>query len=399
MWYGKFWWAYSALRLVFPDVCYENDQIGCYDKEEPFDHFDILPNSPGPFGMDVKFKLYTRQNKKKPELLNNVLLKVDWVPSHFDKAVKTTLLIHGFNDNGEMQWILKIKDSILEKENANVVIVDWGVGAKHMNYMIAASNTRTVGAYTGRLITAMVPDLSSVHVIGHSLGAQIAGFVGAWTEGKIGRITGLDPAGPLFDKYHPRARLDPSDAVFVDVIHTDTDGDFNLGLGMSNLCGDVDFFPNGGEVQPGCNQSALTIADNIVKLKVEELHRLFPCSHERSIRLYAESILSDCKFLFCPCTKEDFLKNVCPDYNCTQMGYDVDVNIRGTYFGYTRAQSPYCIKDTPITLSTTEPDVFNATNPMSEEGGYQGAQFNITVDVSIEHNSTAVPLNTSLGSN
>lgn len=76
------------------------------------------------------------------------------------------------------------------QENANVVIVDWGVGAKHMNYMIAASNTRTVGAYTGRLITAMVPDLSSVHVIGHSLGAQIAGFVGAWTEGKIGRITG-----------------------------------------------------------------------------------------------------------------------------------------------------------------------------------------------------------------
>lgn len=100
---------------MFPDVCYKNDQIGCYDKEEPFDHFDILPNSPGPFGMDVKFKLYTRQNKKKPELLNNVLLKVDWVPSHFDKAVKTTLLIHGFNDNGEMQWILKIKDSILEK--------------------------------------------------------------------------------------------------------------------------------------------------------------------------------------------------------------------------------------------------------------------------------------------
>lgn len=108
---------------MFPDVCYENDQIGCYDKEEPFDHFEILPNSPGPFGMDVQFKLYTRQNKKKPELLNNVLLKVDWVPSHFDKAIKTTILIHGFNDNGEMQWILKIKDSILEKVTSTLQLI------------------------------------------------------------------------------------------------------------------------------------------------------------------------------------------------------------------------------------------------------------------------------------
>lgn len=52
-------------------------------------------------------------------------------------------------------------------------------------------------------------------------------------------IKGLDPAGPLFDKYHPRARLDPSDAVFVDVIHTDTDGDFNLGKRLILLRLDV----------------------------------------------------------------------------------------------------------------------------------------------------------------
>lgn len=42
-------------------------------------------------------------------------------------------------------------------------------------------------------------------------------------------LTGLDPAGPLFDKYDPLARLDADDAVFVDVVHTDTEGVFNLG--------------------------------------------------------------------------------------------------------------------------------------------------------------------------
>jgi hypothetical protein len=37
-------------------------------------------------------------------------------------------------------------------------------------------------------------------------------------------LLGLDPAGPLFNGRPPEERLDPSDALFVDVIHSDTDG-------------------------------------------------------------------------------------------------------------------------------------------------------------------------------
>ncbi|XP_062575958.1 pancreatic triacylglycerol lipase-like [Saccostrea cucullata] len=365
MWYGKFWWTLSGLRLIFPDVCYKNDKIGCYDKEEPFEHFDILPNSPGPHGMDVKFKLYSRFNDKMPELLNDILLNKEKTSIRYDPGKKVVFLIHGFNDNGENPWILKMKESILRKDDINVVIVDWGKGAKHMNYMIAASNTRTVGAYLGRLISTMVPDLSLVHIIGHSLGAQIAGFAGAWTEGKIGRITGLDPAGPLFNKYHPMARLDASDASFVDVIHTDTEGTFNFGLGMNNICGDIDFFPNGGEMQPGCNKSALRIADTLVRFKVEAAQRLFPCSHERSIELFTESILSDCKFLFCSCTKEAFLNELCIQENCTHMGYDVDQRARGEFYGYTQAHAPFCITTTTVPANT-EDQGFNATATPNE---------------------------------
>lgn len=67
------------------------------------------------------------------------------------------------------------------------------------------------------------------------------------------RITGLDPAGPLFESQHPKTRLDNSDADFVDVIHSNGENLILGGLGSWQPMGDVDFYPNGGRVQIGCS--------------------------------------------------------------------------------------------------------------------------------------------------
>ena len=58
----------------------------------------------------------------------------------------------------------------------------------------------------------------------------------------------MDPAGPAFENTDPASRLDATDAVLVDTIHTDG---FELGLGYD--VSDVDFYPNKGlSPQPPC---------------------------------------------------------------------------------------------------------------------------------------------------
>lgn len=70
-----------------------------------------------------------------------------------------------------------------------------------------------------------------MHIIGFSLGAHVSGFAGAELPG-LSRITGLDPAGPLFESQHPKARLDSTDANFIDVIHSNGENLILGGLGM-----------------------------------------------------------------------------------------------------------------------------------------------------------------------
>lgn len=80
--------------------------------------------------------------------------------------------------------------------------------------------------------------VSSVHLIGHSLGAHMSGHTGTYLKKIYGltlpRITGLDPAEPYFNDTHPVTRLDTTDADFVDIIHTDDSP--ILGFPLSRFC-------------------------------------------------------------------------------------------------------------------------------------------------------------------
>lgn len=91
-------------------------------------------------------------------------------------------------------------------------------------------------------------DLSNLIVIGHSLGAHIAGIAGQNVKsGRLPIIVGLDPAYPLFKKNKMDERLSIMDADYIQIIHTNG-GHLSIPYPM----GDADFYANWGKDQPGC---------------------------------------------------------------------------------------------------------------------------------------------------
>lgn len=164
--------------------------------------------------------------------------------------------MHGFGSACPHVWIYELRTALMAVEDCVVICVDWENGANFPNYVRAAANTRLVGKQLAMFLRGLQQykrlDLNRVHLIGFSLGAHVSGFAGAELPG-ISRITGLDPAGPLFESQHPKARLDSTDATFVDVIHSNGENLILGGLGSWQPMGHVDFYPNGGRVQHGCS--------------------------------------------------------------------------------------------------------------------------------------------------
>lgn len=150
-----------------------------------------------------------------------------------------------------------MKDYLLSlNQGYNVFGVDWSGGSKTL-YNQAVANTRLTGAmiaiFIRRICDISRANPKDFHLIGHSLGAHISGYTGEYfVKRKLGRITGLDPAGPSFQANAKETRLDPSDAEYVDVIHTDAATAFIRGFGLEATLGHIDFYPNGGKSQPGC---------------------------------------------------------------------------------------------------------------------------------------------------
>ncbi|XP_008581536.1 PREDICTED: pancreatic triacylglycerol lipase-like isoform X2 [Galeopterus variegatus] len=325
-------WTLSLLlgAVAGKEVCY--DRLGCFSNEAPWAGttqrpLTVLPDSPE--DVNTRFLLYTNEN---PDSYQELAADDSTISSsNFKTDRKTRFIIHGFLSSGEGGWLANLCENILQVETVNCICVDWEGGSR-TTYTKATQNVRIVGAEVAYLVEFLQSSFryspSNVHLIGHSLGSHVAGEAGRRTNGAIGRITGLDPAEPYFQDTPELVRLDPSDAQFVDVIHTDASPFFpNLGFGMSQKVGHLDFFPNGGEDMPGCGQifrSTDINADKIEKGIIDSVS----CNHLRSYEFYTASVINPDGFAGFPCTSyEDFTEDKCfpcPSEGCPQMGHYAD---------------------------------------------------------------------------
>ncbi|XP_057696491.1 lipoprotein lipase isoform X1 [Corythoichthys intestinalis] len=250
----------------------------------------------------------------------------------FNKTAKTFLIIHGWALSGMFEsWVAKLVSALYEREKmANVIVVDWLSTAQN-DYVIAAQNTKAVGQEVARFIdwieeTTNIP-LDNLHLIGYSLGAHVAGIAGSHASNKVGRITGLDPAGPNFEGEHAHRRLSPDDADFVDVLHTFTRGSLGLSIGIQQPVGHVDIYPNGGIFQPGCN-----LRGALEKIATFGLFAAIgdavKCEHERSIHLFIDSLLNEWEAAKAyRCGSNDMFNRgmclSCRKSRCNTVGYDI----------------------------------------------------------------------------
>lgn len=82
----------------------------------------------------------------------------------------------------------------------NIIVVDWlKLGAYYDSYKFVPEVAGRVAEKLDEVLGNNEKAWRDLKIVGHSLGAHIAGFVGKKVKnGRVGTIIGLDPAGELF---------------------------------------------------------------------------------------------------------------------------------------------------------------------------------------------------------
>ncbi|CAB4054737.1 PNLIP [Lepeophtheirus salmonis] len=185
--------------------------FGCFIGMNIFgiDEFPVSPDE-----IDLQIKLYTRQNRDKPNIfMYNDISNLNI--SNFNESRNTKMIVHGFGGSCD-KTLGPFNEGCIFKQGAKCIL------------------RRLVQGSNSSLLFPSSCQHSDSRKNGFSLGAHIY------------------PAGPIFTKLTASKKLDKSDADFVDIIHSNGKPFTRGGLGDIEASGTLDFYPNGGQTQLGC---------------------------------------------------------------------------------------------------------------------------------------------------
>ncbi|XP_012545702.1 lipase member H-B [Bombyx mori] len=243
---------------------------------------------------------------------------------------KTLLLAIGYLDSPSFPISMMFANEY-EALGYNVIIID-NQRFSTVHYHLASRLMRPVGKLVAEVLVQLTDyglDPSRLELLGFSLGAQTVSYIAKNFQTITGRnvssIVALEPSGPCFRTLVSDDRLNPSDAGFVQVVHTNIDG-----YGMANRMGHVDFYVNGGEYQPSdINLYPCTTT----------------CSHFRVLALWVAALKNPGKFIGMKCDSVQQARDA-QCYNnkplvTNTMGLSPDKSKLGIFYLSTSKGYPY----------------------------------------------------------
>ncbi|CAL7944356.1 unnamed protein product [Xylocopa violacea] len=141
-------------------------------------------------------------------LLNNPGSLADVIAMDRDSV----LYIHGFIENYERDNVLAIINAYLDKGGVNFILLDWGSIALNPNYFYVANQVGLIGKTIAEFFdkTEKFFNLERLHIVGHSLGAHVAGNIGRNLKTiNLTRITGSFCSHQRSVKYYVEALKNP----------------------------------------------------------------------------------------------------------------------------------------------------------------------------------------------
>lgn len=116
-------------------------------------------------------------------------------PWDFQPRKPLKFLLHGYTGDKDFSPNSHIRPELLHYENVYVISVDYGPLVPYPCYFSAVQNLPLASKCLAHLINNLVEQNivsnDDIHIIGFSLGAQVAGQTANYVQRKLKRITGI----------------------------------------------------------------------------------------------------------------------------------------------------------------------------------------------------------------